>query len=224
MLRQQSAGQKSIDDFARLFFGGESAAGHAAADDNAAPEVKPYTLEDVIHALNQVQPYDWRGFFRDRVQKISEPVPLNGIANSGWKLVYTGQQNAISRLVDQVGGAYNATATLGLVVNRDGALADVIKDGLGDRSGLAPGMKILAVNDRKFAPELLPAAVREAHKRHQPIRLLVENSEYIRPVTLEYFDGEQHPHLVRDESKPDLLGEILRPKVTKLPRPFVDSQ
>jgi predicted metalloprotease with PDZ domain len=210
MLRQKSGGTKSMDDFAHLFYGGP----------NTGPEVKTYTFDDVVNALNQVQAYDWRGFLTDRVRKVAEQAPLEGIANGGWKLVYTEQANGLSRLRDEQGGAYDATASLGMVVSKDGGVADAIEDGLAAKHGIGPGMKIIAVNDRRYSQELLLAAMREAHTLHQPIRLLVENSEYIRAVTLDYFDGPLQPHLVRDESKPDLLDEIIRPKVTTLPAPF----
>ena len=108
-----------------------------------------------------------------------------------------------------------------MVVSKDGSVADVIEDGIAARNGIAPGMKIIAIDDRKFAPELLPEAIRDAHTRHRPIRLLVENTEYIRAVSLAYYDGLQYPHLVRDQSKPDMLNEIIRPKVTTLPRPLL---
>ena len=214
IIRAKSMGKKSLDDFARLFFGGR----------NSGPEVKSYTFDDVVNTMNQVQLSDWHAFFTDRVRKVAEHAPLDGIANSGWKLVYNDRQNAISRLIDQVGGAYNATASLGMVVSRDGSVADVIEGGIAARNGIAPGMKIIAINDRKFAPELLPQAMREARTRHQPVRLLLENSEYIRAVALAFYDGLQYPHLVRDQSKPDMLNEIIRPKVTKLPPPFVETE
>jgi predicted metalloprotease with PDZ domain len=204
IIRAKSAGKRSLDDFARLFFGGR----------NSGPEVKSYTFEDVVNALNQVQAYDWRGFLNARVTKVAERAPLEGIANSGWKLVYNDQQNAISKLIEQVGGANNATASLGMVVSKDGSVADVIEDGIAAKNGIAPGMKILAINDRKFAPELVPQAIRDARTRHQPIRLLVENTEFIHSVSLAYYEGLRYPHLERDPSKPDMLSEIIRPKVT----------
>ena len=214
IIRAKSMGKRSLDDFARIFFGGR----------NSGPEVKSYIFDDVVNTMNEVQAYDWRGFFTVRVRKVAERAPLEGIANSGWKLVYSDRQNAISKLIDQVGGAYNATPSLGMVVGRDGSVADVIADGIAAKNGIAPGMKILAINDRKFAPELLPQAIREARTRRQPVRLLVENSEYIRSVSLAYFDGLQYPHLVREQSKPDMLNEIIRPTVTTLPPPVIATE
>ena len=82
-----------MDDFAHLFYGGQ----------NTPPEVKTYTFDDVVNTLNQVQPYDWRGFLTDRVLKVAEHAPLGGITNSGWKLVYNDQPNAIAKLREQHG-------------------------------------------------------------------------------------------------------------------------
>jgi predicted metalloprotease with PDZ domain len=205
IIRQKSGGKRSMDNFARLFFDGQ----------NSAPEVKTYTFDDVVQALNQVQPYDWRGFFTDRVMKIAEEAPLGGITNGGWMLVYTDQPNAVAKLNEQAGRGYDATASLGMVLTKDGVVADVIEEGISAKNGIGPGMKIDAVNGRRYSQEFLLAAMREAERSHQPIQLLVENTEYFRTVSLDYFDGIRQPHLVRDMGKPDLLGAIVRPRVTK---------
>ena len=190
---------------------------------NTPPEVKTYTFDDVVNALNQVQPYDWRGFLTDRVLKIAEHAPLEGITNGGWMLVYTDQPNTIAKLREQEGGDFDSTASLGLVLTKEGVVVDAIEDGIAAKNGIGPGMKIIAVNGRKYSQEFLSAAMREAQKSHQPIQLLVENTEYYRTVSLDYFDGPRSPHLVRDPSKPDLLGDIIRPKVTTLPPPVQDA-
>ena len=214
ILRQKSGGKKSMDDFARLFYGVQ----------NTPPEVKTYTFDDVVKTLNQVQPYDWRGFLTDRVLKIAAHAPLEGIANGGWTLVYSDEPNGIAKMRGQSGGSYDATASLGLVLTKDGVVADAIEDGIAAKNGIAPGMKIVAVNERQYSTELLLAALREARTSHQPIRLLMENTEFFHTVSLDYFDGPRNPRLVRDESKPDLLGEIIRPKVTTLPPPFTGAE
>lgn len=207
IIRQKSGGTKSMDDFAHLFHGGQ----------NTPPEVKTYTFDDVVTALNQVQPYDWRGFLTDRVLNIAAQAPLAGIANSGWKLIYNDQPNVIARMREQGEHGYDATASLGLVLGKDGAVEDAIEDGIAARNGIGPGMKIIAVNGRKYSQEFLLAAMREARSSHAAIQLLVENTDYYRTATLEYFDGPQEPHLLRDESKPDLLGAIIAPKATAPP-------
>jgi predicted metalloprotease with PDZ domain len=214
IIRQKSGGKKSMDDFAHLFHGGQ----------NTPPAVKTYTFEDVVNTLNQVQPYDWRGFLTERILKVAERAPLGGITNSGWLLVYTDQPNAIAKMREQQGRGFDATVSVGLVLTKDGAVMDAIEDGIAAKNGIGPGMKIVAVNGRKYSQEFLIAAMREAQKSHQPMQLLVENTEYYRTISLPYFDGPQFPHLIRDESKTDLLGDIIKPKVTTAPAPVTGAE
>ena len=62
-IRQLSHGTKSLDDFMKAFEGPPS----------SGPTMKPYTFEDVVQAMNSVQPYDWAGFFRERLQSTAPP-------------------------------------------------------------------------------------------------------------------------------------------------------
>jgi predicted metalloprotease with PDZ domain len=214
IIRQKSRGKKSMDDFAHLFYGGR----------DTSPEVKTYKFDDVVNALDQVQPYDWRGFLNDRAVKIAEHAPLGGIANSGWMVVYNDQPNTIAKLREQEGRGFDESASVGLVLGKDGMVMDAIEDGIAAKNGIGPGMKITAVNGRKYSSEFLLAAMREAQKSHQPIQLLVENTEYFRTVSLDYFDGPRHPHLMRDNSKPDLLSDIFGAKVTTPPAPVPGAE
>jgi predicted metalloprotease with PDZ domain len=76
------------------------------------------------------------------------------------------------------------------------------------KAGIGPGMKIVAVNGRRFSADVWHDAIRAAKSNPAPIELIVENTDYFRVVKLDYHGGEKYPHLVRDESKPDLLTEI----------------
>ena len=82
---------------------------------------------------------------------------------------------------------------------------------LAARAGIGPGMKLVAVNGRKFSKEVLGDALRAGKNSSAPLELLVENTEYYKTYKLDYHDGEKFPHLVRDETKPDLLSDIIKP-------------
>jgi predicted metalloprotease with PDZ domain len=163
-------------------------------------------------------PYDWRGLLTDRVLKVAEHAPLDGLENSGWKLVYTDKPNQIAKLGEHHG--VDAIASLGLALSSQGNVQDAIEGGVASRQGIGPGMKIIAVNGRRYSSDLLINALRDAQRSHTPIQLIVENTEYYRTVSLAYYDGLRYPHLVRIEGQPDLLGDILKPRVTTLPEPF----
>ena len=202
IIRQQSKGAKSLDDFCKLFYGGPS----------GPPMVKTYTFDDVVSALNQVAPYDWRGFWAERLSNHGPRAPLGGVEGSGWKLVYDENLSELDRAHDHDGKSLNAHYSVGLLAGSDGAVRDTVEGMVAAKAGIGPGMKIVAVNGRKFTADTWHDAIRTAKTSPSPIELIVENTDYFRVVKLDYHDGEKYPHLVRDESKPDLLTEIYRAK------------
>ena len=200
IIRQQTHGQKSIDDFCRIFHGPPS----------GAPQVKTYTFEDVINTLNQVAAYDWRGFWTERLTNHGPGAPLGGIEGSGWKLVYDDTRSGLVQAVESERGSVNAAYSIGLSLKGDGTITDTVEGLPAARAGIGPGMKLVAVNGRKFSKGVLQDALREGKNSAAPIELLVENTDYFKTYKLDYHEGEKFPHLVRDESKPDLLSDIIK--------------
>ena len=76
-----------------------------------------------------------------------------------------------------------------------------------------PEMTLVAVNGKKFTPDLLDAAIVAAKASHKPIELLVENDDYYRTLSVAYFDGPRFPHLTRIEGTPDTVSEVLKTHV-----------
>ncbi|HZR64337.1 MAG TPA: M61 family peptidase [Terriglobales bacterium] len=201
IIRQQSGGKKSIDDFCRLFHGAPS----------TPPMVKTYTFDDVVNALNQIAPYDWRGFWNERLTNHGPGAPLTGIENSGWKLEYDENRSAIMREWEFDHREINASFSVGLMVKEDGEIEDTVEGMDAARAGIGPGMKIVAVNGRRLTPQLFRDALSEGKKTAEPLHLLIENTDYFKTFDLNYHGGEKYPHLVRDESKRDTLTDIIRP-------------
>jgi len=202
IIRQQSKGAKSIDDFCHLFHGAPS----------TGPALKTYTFDDVVNTLNQVVPYDWRGFWTERLNNHGPRAPLGGIEAGGWKVVY--DENP-SEMLSAAAGMFRfvpAGFALGLNLNNEGNISDTIEGEVAAKAGIGPGMKVVAVNGRRFSPEVLRDAIKSSKSTRDTIDLLVENTDYYKTYKLDYHDGEKYPHLVRDDSKTDLLGEILKAK------------
>ena len=101
---------------------------------------------------------------------------------------------------------------LGLNLSADGRIVDTIEGEVAGKAGIGPGMKVVAVNGRRFSTEVLRDAIKSAKTSRETIDLLVENTDYFKTYKLDYHGGEKYPHLVRDDSKPDLLSEILKAK------------
>lgn len=205
IIRSQTDGRSSLDDFCRKFFGGES----------GPPTMKPYTFEEVVTTLNSVAPYGWADFFHRRINLVTERAPLDGIQNSGWKIVYNDKPNTDIADREESSGGTDLTYSIGLRVNREGAIDDVVPGLAADKAGLAPRMKLIAVNGRKWTGKLLREAVAATKSSNTPLELLAENADFYKTYSLDYRDGQRYPHLERDSSKSDLLSEIIKPQAAK---------
>ena len=197
-IRQLTNGRKSIDDFCHLFHGGES----------SAPMLKPYTFDDVAGALNQVAPYDWKNFLSTRVNQTAPHAPLDGIMKGGWRVVYTDARNDFLKLND--GDRQDVAYSIGLRIGpRDGVVSDVILDSPAGKAGIGPSMQILAVNGVRYSADVLREAITGSRTASGPLMLAVQNDDVVKTVSLDYHGGTREPHLERDMSKPDVLGQIL---------------
>jgi|HubBroStandDraft_1064217.scaffolds.fasta_scaffold13014_3 predicted metalloprotease with PDZ domain len=207
IIRLQTKGKKSLDDFCRRFEGGE----------NTGPKTVPYTFDDVAAAMQEIAPYDWRGFFVQRVKSHGPGAPLGGLENSGWKLVYSETPNDSRAAGESALHLTDVQFSLGFLVRDSGGengdeVIDVLPGSPAAQAGIAPGMKLLAVNGRKWNPDDLHAAIRQANRGREPIELLIENEDFFRTYQVDYHGGERYPHLERIAAKPDLLGEIAKMK------------
>jgi predicted metalloprotease with PDZ domain len=200
IIRQQSHGQKSLDDFCRLFHGGES----------GPPKVVPYTFDDLVHTLNQVTQYDWASLLKERVNSTKAGAPLGGIEGGGWRLVYNDQPNVFINTGEKLRKSVDVSYSLGFVVKESGEFSDVIHGSPAYVAGIGPGMKLVAINGRAWSKNILHDALRESKDSKQPIDLLVVNAKFFKTYSIAYHDGIRNPHLERTEAS-DVLGEILKP-------------
>jgi predicted metalloprotease with PDZ domain len=212
IIRQVTKGKKSLDDFCRKFEGGE----------NTGPRIVPYTFEDVVAAMQEIAPYDWREFFTQRVQTHGPGAPLGGLENSGWRLIFTDTPNESREASEVAMHLTDVQFSLGFLVRDTGGengdeVIDVIPGSPAAQAGIAPGMKLVAVNGRRWNPDDLHAAIRQAHEKREIIELLIENEDFFRTYRVDYQGGERHPHLERINSKPDLLSDIAKMKASPVP-------
>lgn len=198
-IRRESQGRKSLDDFCRLFLGGES----------GPPRVVAYTFEDVIEALDKILPNDWKKFWTERLSAIQPHVPAAGIEDSGWRIVYRDWPTDMQRASEDARKRLDARFSIGFVASDDGDIPDVIPDSPAAKAGIGPGMRIAAVNGKRFTREGLRDAI--ASSKARPIEFIVVNGDDFTTLRLDYAGGERYPDLERDPSKPDLLSKIIEP-------------
>jgi predicted metalloprotease with PDZ domain len=198
IIHRESHGQKTIDDFCHAFHGGP----------NNGAEVKTYTFDELVAALNAIAPFDWATFLHTRLDSTAPEAPTGGIENGGWKVVFDGEP---SKLTGRRGGATDIYS-IGLQLGADGSVADSIFGGPAFEAGITSGMKVIGVNGRLYTHDLLEDAIKESKDSSQPISLVVVNDDYINTSTINYHGGARYPHLVRDEQKPDYIGDLIKPR------------
>ncbi len=201
LIRTRSNGKRSLDDFAKSFFGVE----------NGNWSERPYTFEDVVAALNAVEPYDWASFLNERINQVAPKPPLDGLARGGWRLVYTETETPYFRSVETRRKIVDLTYSIGVVLARDGDITSVQWDGPAFKAGVASGAKLLAVNGIAYDTDRLKEAITAA-KGGAPLDLLIKSGDHYRTVRLDWKGGLRYPRLERVEGTPDLLSSIYAPK------------
>ena len=197
LIRTRTGGKKSLDDFAKAFFG---------VNDGEWEQQNTYTFEDVVATLNGVMPYDWTTFLRERLD--GKKGLTGGIEAAGWKLVFKDTPSAYAKANARWGGA-DFVYSLGLSLGKDGSIGDVRWDSPAFNAGIGTGATVVAVNDQAFSTDVLEDAVKANTDGKAPIELLLKEFDRYRTVKLDYRGGLRYPHLERIPGKPDLLTPIL---------------
>ena len=203
LIREATGGRKSLDDFAKGFFGGD--------DGSWAP--RGYVFEDVVAALNAVHPHDWAGFLRTRLDASGPDAkaPLDGLARGGYRLTYTDSLTAGEKRI-QSGWDRDFQYSLGFTLSSSNKLTGIRWGGRAFEADIGPGWELVAVNDRAASAEVLRDAVTAAKGTDKPISLLLKNGDRYRTVAFDYHDGLRYPRLERIPGTPDRIGDILSPR------------
>jgi len=198
LIREKTNGRKSLDDFARAFFG---------KNDGEFDEA-PYTFEDVVSALNGVVEHNWASFLRTRLDGHGPGAPLDGLERGGYRLIYTDTPSDYQKTLYAEYERSNFWYSLGLQTDNSSKINGVLWEGPAFKAQLAVGMQIIAVNGDAASPNRLGAAITAAKDTTTPISLIVKDGERYRTVEIPYHGGLRYPHLERIAGTPDRLGDL----------------
>nr|NUR37848.1 peptidase M61 [Sphingomonas sp.] len=202
IIRQQSGGKRSIDDFAKAFFG---------VRDRDWGELT-YTFDTVVETLNRVQPYDWRSYLQRKVYDIAAQPPLDGITQGGYKLIFTGEPTKWIKSAEKEGKNNNLTYSGGFVVGNDGKITSVLWDSAAFNAGLSIGSEVVAVNGRKFDADALKRAIKAAAGNGPAPELLIHDGELYRTIKLDWHGGLRYPRLEKVGKGEGTLDALLAPR------------
>lgn len=200
IIRERTGGRRSIDDFARAFFG-------VNPGDTGT---LTYTFEDVVRTLKQVAPYDWAAYLTQRVERTGD-APLEWIERGGYRLVYSDKPTPYFASREKDRNMVDLTYTIGITLDNDGEITGVAWDSPLFNEGVTTGTEILAVNGREYSADDLKSAITAAKGGRQPIQLLVKKGDRYRTVALPYHGGLRYPTLEKAASGPSSLDALLAP-------------
>lgn len=201
-IRDLSNGSKSLDDFAQRFYG----------MNDGSYEVSAYTFDDIVANLNAVQSFDWQAFLEDKLDRKEYNAPLDGLQRSGWKLSYTDEPSEYLKGVESNDKLLQLTYSIGLLLNDEGDINDVLWNGPAFKAGLGAGMHLVAVNGREFSGQVLKDAIAAARNNKKAISLLVKNEDMYETYNVDYHGGLRYPALERIDGEPDRLEKIIAAK------------
>lgn len=202
LIRERTGGTKSLDDFARAFFGVEPG--------RIAPLT--YTFDDVVAALNAVAPFDWAAFLKARIETAGRPSPTAGAARGGWRLVYNDTPNSFIAADEKRLKQSFFLYSLGFTVGEESRLTEVLWGGPAFQESLRVGDQLVAVNGAPYSADALQKAILAAKGGGALIDLMVRSADAYRTIRFTWRGGLRYPHLERNESTPDLLSAIYAPR------------
>jgi predicted metalloprotease with PDZ domain len=203
IIREQTQGRRSLDDFLRSFFGQR----------DTEPIVVPYTREDIEASLSAICPFDWHSFFETRVYQVNSKPATDGLEAAGWRLTYNATPNNEPFYSDFLPISYFGDYSIGISVKKDGTIFDVFEGTPAYAAGLGPNMTILAVDGRVYSADVLNESI--AHPRNGRISLIVRNFDSVETHEIQYAGGVRFPHLEPIPGSHDYLGEVLAPRSDK---------
>lgn len=199
-IRELTANKRSLDDFARAFFG----------IDNGSYGTVTYTFKDVVKGLNAISPYEWADFLGARLNSHGPNVSLKGLTRTGWSLAFKAEPSDFLQKLDAVNETTDLTYSLGIALDKNANITEVVWDSPAFRARLTTAGTVVAVNGRAFTPALLKQAVQDARDAKSPVELLVRGFDRFRNVRLDYSGGLRYPYLARILNAEDRLSEILK--------------
>lgn len=206
-LRRQTGGAKSLDDFARAFFG----------ERDGDWGVVTYDFDDVVATLDRIAPgTDWRRLLTQRLTETGAAAPLAGLTDSGYRLTYGDVPTGFTKAAEKERKRTDLSYSIGLVIGRDGEIGGVAWDSAAFKAGLVVGSTIVAVNGVTYSGDALKAAIvaakTDGRAATAPIVLTVRQGDRIEERRIDYHQGLRYPQLVKIGSGDGGLDRLLAPR------------
>lgn len=210
IIRQGTGGRKSIDDFAKSFFGMRDGDYGQLA----------FETDEIIAKLNAVYPYDWKGFVEQRLNGVGQPAPVKGLEMGGYRLVWKDTPNPYDKARMTDAKNISLAYSVGLTIDKDNKVVATQWDSPAFNAGVVNGSKILAVNGQAYDQDTIKKAITAA-KDGAPLELLFQRGNAFQTVKIDWTGGLRWPWLERTTpgTTPNGLDRLLAPRRPGAPAP-----
>jgi len=200
-IREASGDRRSLDDFARAFFG----------MDNGSMVTRTYDRDEVVRTLNGVVEHDWANFIDTQLHRREEGAPLEGLERGGYRLVYRDHRTDFCKSFDAEAKQFDLRFSVGLNIGSTGTVQEVMWGSAAFRAGLTAGALIQKVNGKDYGEQVIGDAIEAARDGAAPLLLTVKARSQSRPreVEVNYGEGHRFPHLEQITGARLRLDEIL---------------
>jgi predicted metalloprotease with PDZ domain len=202
IMRAKSGRTMGLDDFAKRFFAGK----------DGEYEAVPFTLDDIVRDMNAVVPLDWKQFLTSKIGERATPTPISALELSGYRLAMVEEPTPFFKDAEKRASEVNLAFSLGLVIGKNGHVAQVVWDGPAFKAGLTNAAEIVAVNGRTYSDAAIRDAVTAAKNGTEPIRLIVKSGSRVREVAIPYAAGHRYPRLTQMGGVEGSLDLLLKPR------------
>ncbi|MDB5700277.1 MAG: family peptidase [Sphingomonadales bacterium] len=203
-IREASGDQRSLDDFARAFFG----------IDDGSMVTRTYDRDEVVRTLNGIVEHDWANFLDTQLHRREEGAPLEGLERGGYRLLYRDYRTDFCKSFDVQAEQFDMRFSIGLNMGNTGTVQEVMWGSAAFEAGLTAGALIQSVNGHDYSEQVIGDAVEAAKDGTAPLLLTVKARSQSRPreVKVDYSGGHRFPHLEPIEGARRRLDEIFAGK------------
>ncbi len=201
-IRAETNGAKSLDDFAKAFFG---------INDGDWGTVT-YNFDTIVNTLNDIHPYDWASFLDKKFRQSGQPAPVEGIEMGGYQLVWKEKPSAYEKEVMANRKSLSLSYSLGISLTSTGRITGVLWDSIAFDKGIVGGSEIVAVDGKAYSHSLIQDAITNAKADKKPFTLLIKRGNLYTTYEMNYYEGLRFPHLEPKSEGEQPLDRLLKPR------------
>lgn len=200
-IRRLSNNTRSLDDFARWFFGPSCTTEIASA----------YDRGDLVADLYRTQPFEWETYIARRIDGIAPDAAIDALLPSGYRLDWSDRPSQWHHCDQRHHSYCDLSFSLGLKIGLSNKVIEVVWNSPAFDAGLSVGTILLRVDGEDYSHDLLHSRIAAQVEGRAPIMLAVRQHGVEREIILDWRGAHRFP-VLEPVAKSPLLLDALQPR------------